>query len=42
MLRPVTATISGLPDGPIRMTYTPARNGHVDYPDHPVVPADEG
>jgi hypothetical protein len=41
-LRPVTATISGLPDGPIRMTYTPARNGHVEYPDEPVAPAGKG
>jgi hypothetical protein len=41
-LRPVTATISGLPDGPVRMTYTPAGNGHVEYPDEPVAPDDAG
>jgi len=40
-LRPVTAMISGLPDGPIRMTYTPAGNGHFDYPDDPIAPDGE-
>jgi hypothetical protein len=41
-LRSVTATIGGLPDGPIRMTCTPARNGRFEYADEPVVPDDEG
>jgi hypothetical protein len=41
-VRPVTATITGLPDGPVRMTYTPARNGQFEYPDDPVVPEAEG
>jgi hypothetical protein len=41
-LRPVTATITGLPDGPIRMTFTPARAGHFEYPDDPVVPEGKG
>jgi hypothetical protein len=41
-LRPVAATITGLPDGPIRMTFTPARDGHFEYPDDPVVHVGEG
>jgi hypothetical protein len=41
-LRPVAATISGLPAGPIRMTYTPARNGRYEYPDEPVAPEAQG
>jgi hypothetical protein len=41
-LRPVAATITGLPDGAIRMTYTPARNGRFEYPDDPVAPEAEG
>jgi hypothetical protein len=35
-LRPVVATITGLPDGPIRITYTPSRDGQYEYPDEPV------
>ncbi|HVD26873.1 MAG TPA: hypothetical protein VNC79_00025 [Mycobacteriales bacterium] len=41
-LRPVAATVSGLPDGPVRMTYTPARSGHFEYPDDPIASAGEG
>ena len=41
-LRPVTATISGLPDGPIRMTSTPARNGRFEYPNDPIASEGEG
>ena len=37
-LRPVAATISGLPDGPIRMTYSPAGSGSYEYPDEPDSP----
>jgi len=33
MLRPVVAAISGLPGGPVRMTVTPARDGHVEHPE---------
>jgi len=32
-LRPVVATISGLPGGPTRMTVSPARSGSYEYPD---------
>jgi hypothetical protein len=31
-LRPVVATVTGLPDGPTRMTVTPSGDGHVDQP----------
>ena len=41
-LRPVAATITGLSDGPIRMTYTPSGRGRYEYPDDVVVPDDEG
>ena len=41
-LRPVAAKITGLPDAPIRMTYTPARNGRFEYPDERVAPDGEG
>ena len=40
-LRPVVATVAGLPDGPIRMTVTPARSGRYEYPDEPVALAGE-
>jgi len=41
-LRPVTATIGGLPDGPVRMTCTPARDANIEYPDERVAPDGEG
>jgi hypothetical protein len=41
-MRPVAATIDGLPEGPIRMTYTPARSGQYDYADEPIAAEDEG
>jgi hypothetical protein len=41
-LRPVAATITGLSDAPIRMTYPPARNGRFEYSDDPVAPEAEG
>jgi len=41
-LRPVAATVAGLPDGPIRMTYTPAGSGTFEYPDEPDLQESEG
>lgn len=41
-LRPVAVRITGLPDGPIRMTCTPARTWSYEYPDEQVAPNDEG
>jgi hypothetical protein len=35
-LRPVVASVAGLPDGPARMTLTPSRDGRFEYPDEPV------
>jgi hypothetical protein len=32
-LRPVVATVTGAPDGPIRITYTPSRNGRHEHAD---------
>jgi hypothetical protein len=40
-LRPVAATITGLPDGPIRMTYNPSRDGRCEYADEPDAPDGE-
>jgi len=41
-LRPVAATITGLPDGPIRMTYNPSRDGRCEYANEPDAPDGEG
>ena len=41
-LRPVAVRITGLPEGPIRMTCTPARDARFQYPDEPVAPEGEG
>jgi hypothetical protein len=35
-LRPVVASVAGLPEGPVRMTITPSRDGRYEYPDEPV------
>jgi hypothetical protein len=40
-LRPVVTSIAGLPDGPVRMTFTPSRDGRYEYPDEPVALAGE-
>ena len=34
-LRPVTAAVTGLPDGPIRITYTPGGGARAEYRDDP-------
>jgi hypothetical protein len=40
--RPVAVSVTGLPEGPIRMTYTPAGTGRYQYPGEPVAPEPEG
>lgn len=41
-VRSVVATVSGLPDGPTRITYTPSREGRYEYLDEPVALGGEG
>ena len=41
-LRSVVATVTGLPDGPVRITYTPSGDGRYEYPDEPVALDDGG
>jgi hypothetical protein len=41
-LRPVVLTVTGLPEGPTRLTLTPAGSGHYEYPHDPVVPKTTG